>query len=166
MRGPPPPSGPLKTCKFQFFELLAASGSSATVYSLQSAVYSLQSTVKTVNWGVPAQPRGRPRPSAAPTKNLQKPMRIQYFMPRTHPKPPATIPELPGSDRLPISHSAGLGGCAKRKQSAGPLPVKGCHGRAQNRQVLFLANIWPLESPARTRRTPAGVAPVVRSWVL
>ena len=32
------------------------------------------------------------------------------------PKHPATLPELPGSDRLPISHSAGLGGWTMRNQ--------------------------------------------------
>ena len=52
---------------------------SATVYSLQSAVYSLQSTVKTVNWGVPAQPPGRPASIRSPPSGPLKTAKFQFF---------------------------------------------------------------------------------------
>ena len=44
---------------------------------------------------------GSPRPSPPPwnIQNLQKILKIQYFLPRTLLKPPATFPELSGSAR-------------------------------------------------------------------
>ena len=94
--------------------------------------------------GAPAPARaesGRPQNWSPAISGLQKPMKNQYFPPRTLPKPPASFPELPGSAREP----SGAAQKVTRGPSGALAPARAESGRPQNWSPAISGSPNPLK---------------------
>ena len=80
-------------------------------------------------------------PSTLEHPKPQKPMKIQYFLPRTLLKPPATFPELSGSAR----ERSGAAQNVPRGPSGAPAPARAESGRPQNWSPAISGSPNPLK---------------------